>query len=57
MMAAEDSQSCTSFPSEELMSTLKWHSPEERKVFEDQLNQLQEQLMMVMIENQTLSKL
>ncbi|CAG5117478.1 unnamed protein product [Candidula unifasciata] len=53
-MAAEDTQSCTSFPSEELMSTLKWQSPEERKIFEDQLNQLQEQLMMVMIENQTL---
>ncbi|CAL1528869.1 unnamed protein product [Lymnaea stagnalis] len=51
---AEDTQSCGSFPSEELMSSITWNTPEERKIFEEQLNQLQEQLMMVMIENQTL---
>ncbi|XP_059143166.1 GRAM domain-containing protein 4-like [Physella acuta] len=52
--SSEDAQSCGSFPSEDLMSSITWNSPEEKKIFEEQLNLIQEQLMMVMIENQTL---
>ncbi|KAK0050280.1 GRAM domain-containing protein 4 isoform X2, partial [Biomphalaria pfeifferi] len=50
----DETQSCGSLPTEELLSTVSWSSPEEKKIFEEQLNLLQEQLMIVMIENQTL---
>ena len=39
------------------MAAVTWQSEEEKKVFEEQLTQLQEQLMMVMIENQALREL
>ncbi|GFR78700.1 GRAM domain-containing protein 4-like [Elysia marginata] len=53
----EDSTSVEStggFSVEELMASATWNSEDEKKVFEEQLTQLQEQLMMVMIENQAL---
>ncbi|RUS89500.1 hypothetical protein EGW08_002733, partial [Elysia chlorotica] len=42
------------FSVEELMAGIAWNSDDEKKVFEEQLTQLQEHLMMVMIENQAL---
>ncbi|GFO42889.1 gram domain-containing protein 4-like [Plakobranchus ocellatus] len=45
---------CGGFSIEEMMATVSWNSADEKKVFEEQLTQLQEQLMMVMIENQAL---
>ena len=47
-------ESSSGFSVEELMAGITWNSEDEKKVFEEQLTQLQEQLMMVMIENQAL---
>jgi hypothetical protein len=43
-----------SHQNEELEPSINWHNSDDRKAFEDQLNQLQEHLMIVMIENQNL---
>lgn len=47
-------ESTGGFSVDELMASVTWSSEDEKKVFEEQLTQLQEQLMVVMIENQAL---